>query len=435
MLELVSWRPLVWLAAIVVLAVALRYSLTDRPRALRWGSTGFRAAAVLFLILALCRPYLGAKSDLLHVNFLVDVSQSVDLAKATESLDQVDAWIKNLRGDDTWSLFAVGQGVRQFETTEELRKVLKEWQDRAADDPFRSESRIADALLSTRLAFPAGKVRRTILLTDGQETHGDVKAVLTQLAEEGIEVQRHALPGLSYPEAAVVSVTPSSPEAFRGEVVRLSARLAANRPIAGDLRVVHKGAVAQSRKVQLKPGDKNRFEFDVDMVTPGETLWTVEFVPAQDHFDVNNRAACAISVKGEPRVLMLHSTPKDLRSITRALKEQDIEVDVRSEHGLPESLEKMAAFDAIVLADIPATSMSPRQMQMLKNYVTDLGGGLIMLGSENSFGLGGYYKTPVEEVLPLISRFEKEKEKPSLAMVLVIDKSGSMSGAPIELAR
>ena len=58
-----------------------------------------------------------------------------------------------------------------------------------------------------------------------------------------------------------------------------------------------------------------------------------------------------------------------------------------------------------------------------------------MFGSENSYGLGGYYKTPIEEVLPLVSRFEKEKEKPSLAMVLVIDKSGSMSGEPIVMAR
>jgi Ca-activated chloride channel homolog len=89
----------------------------------------------------------------------------------------------------------------------------------------------------------------------------------------------------------------------------------------------------------------------------------------------------------------------------------------------------------VVLADLPATSLTVRQMQMLKRYVTDLGGGLLMTGSENSFGLGGYYKTPVEDVLPLVSRFEKEKEKPSLAMVLVIDKSGSMDGVPIELAR
>ena len=124
-----------------------------------------------------------------------------------------------------------------------------------------------------------------------------------------------------------------------------------------------------------------------------------------------------------------------MRPLARAMKQQGIELDVRGPMGLPDSLEEVLAFDAVVLADLPATYLSPRQMDMVKRYVVDFGGGLMMLGSENSFGLGGYFKTPVEEVLPLVSRFEKEKEKPSLAMVLVIDKSGSMDGAPIALAR
>jgi len=92
----------------------------------------------------------------------------------------------------------------------------------------------------------------------------------------------------------------------------------------------------------------------------------------------------------------------------RALQGQDFDVDVRGKFGLPDSMEGMLAFDAILLADMAATSMAPRQMELLKRYVMDFGGGLVMFGSENSFGLGGYYKTPVEEVLPLVSRFEKE---------------------------
>ena len=201
------------------------------------------------------------------------------------------------------------------------------------------------------------------------------------------------------------------------------------------VRLVHQGVAIQPRQIQLRPGDKNQVDFNVEMVTSGETLWTVELLPAEDHFPVNNQASCTISVRGRPSILVLHEKPKEMRSIVRALCQQDMSVEMRSEHGLPDSLEELAAFDAVVLANVPATAMSPRQMQMLKNYVVDLGGGLVMLGSENSFGLGGYYKTPVEDVLPLISRFEKEKEKPSLAMVLVIDKSGSMEGMPLELAR
>src|SRR5262249_40144110 len=84
---------------------------------------------------------------------------------------------------------------------------------------------------------------------------------------------------------------------------------------------------------------------------------------------------------------------------------------------------------------IPATDLTQRQMEVARTYVQDLGGGLVMLGGDQSFGLGGYYKTTLEEILPVRSDFEKEKEKPSLAMVLVIDKSGSMGGTKMELAK
>jgi Ca-activated chloride channel homolog len=435
MLEFVSLGPLAWLVIVAVLAVAMRYSLADRPRLLQWASNALSVLAVAALVLALCRPYRGTETNDLHVNFLVDVSQSVDLKGARESLATIDAWIKELRPGDSWSLFAVGRGVRQFESTDELRKVLEQWRTGVADDEFRSATRLAKGLLDTRLAFPAGKVRQAVLLTDGQETDDDIAAVLRQLAEEEIEVRRWPLAGLSYPEAAVVSVTPSAHEAFQGEMVHLSARLAANRAMSATARLVYKGVAVQSRPVQLRPGDNNRVEFDAEMVASGETVWTVELQPAEDHFPINNQVSCTISVKGHPSILVLHQKPKEMRPLVRALRQQEMNVEVRSEHGLPETLEGLAAFDAIVLADFPATAMSPRQMQMIKQYVTDLGGGLVMFGSENSFGLGGYYKTPVEDVLPLISRFEKEKEKPSLAMVLVIDKSGSMTGTPLELAR
>ena len=117
------------------------------------------------------------------------------------------------------------------------------------------------------------------------------------------------------------------------------------------------------------------------------------------------------------------------------MAKQDVVIEVRGKFGLPDSIQGLTAFDAIVLSDFPATSMTEKQMNLLNQYVKDFGGGLAMLGSENSFGLGGYHRTPVEEVLPLASRFEKEKEKPSLAMVLVMDKSGSMDGLPIALSR
>ncbi|MEO2045718.1 MAG: VWA domain-containing protein [Pirellulales bacterium] len=435
MWELVSLHPLGWLLALVAMMIGLRYSLVDRPRWL-WGlSSVFRALSIGCLVIALCRPFAADESNQLHVNFLVDISQSVDLEGIRQVLPQIETWIEGLRPGDSWHLFAIGNGVRQFQSIDALRAMLDQWQTGVADDQFRSATQIASALLATRLSFPAGKYRRIVLLSDGLETKGDLSDSLKQLGEEGIDVLMRPLAGLAATEAAVLAIWPSSQETYYGEISRLGVQLAANRSVHGTLRIIHKGVSVQQQEIDLKPGSDNRFYFEVAMHTPGDSVWTAELIPDEDHFPINNQSSCTITVRGRPRVLLLHEDTKEMRSFTRALRKQEIDTEVRGLHGLPESLSGMAAFDAIVLANLPATMLSPAQMQMIKSYVTDLGGGLAMFGSENSFGLGGYYKTPVEDVLPLVSRYEKEKEKPSLAMVLVIDKSGSMSGIPIQLAR
>src|SRR5439155_16213373 len=117
------------------------------------------------------------------------------------------------------------------------------------------------------------------------------------------------------------------------------------------------------------------------------------------------------------------------------LEEEGILVDIRPPQGMPDNLADLQNYELVILSNVPATALTQRQMEVVRTYVQDLGGGLIMLGGDQSFGLGGYYKTVIEEILPVRSDFEKEKEKPSLAMMLVIDKSGSMGGQKMELAK
>ncbi len=434
-MEFLTFQPLMWLLAIVVLAIGLRFSLVDRPRWQQAASFLFRAIGIALLILALCRPFWSDESEDLHVVFLVDVSESVDKQSVTESLSEIAAFTKALRPADSWSLFSVADSVRQFESAKDFADMLAGWKSGVSDDRYRSASRLAESLLETRLAFPAGKSQRAVLFSDGQETNANVERALRQLADEGIDVRFRPIQGMTQPEAAVVSLQPATQNAFLGEVVRVTARLATNATMKAKLRILHKGVAVLDRTVSLEPKGDNTFDFDVNMTTSGSSLWTAELIPDEDHFSVNNQSSCTVSVRGRPRLLILHESPQQMRSFSRALQQQEFDVDVRGRFGLPESMEGLLAFDAIILANLPATSLEARQLLLLKRYVMDFGGGLAMFGSENSFGLGGYYKTPVEEVLPLVSRFEKEKEQPSLAMVLVIDKSGSMDGMPIVLAR
>jgi Ca-activated chloride channel homolog len=223
--EFVTFRPLIWIGAIiVVLVIAGRFSLVDRPPWLRWSSLAFRIAAILLLILALCRPFAADQNDELHVNFLVDVSESVDIDTSIAALAKVDEWIAGLRSGDTWSLFAVGQGVRPYDSTDALRKLLNQWSAGLADDKFRSGTRLADALLKTRLVFPADKSRRVVLMTDGQETDSEIGAAVSQLSDEAIDARLFPIAGLTHAEAAVLALQPSSHDSFHG-VWRCSRRM------------------------------------------------------------------------------------------------------------------------------------------------------------------------------------------------------------------
>lgn len=432
-------QPLLWLLVVPAMGAGLWISLVDRPGPLKFSSFALRALALALLALALCRPFVTDQSEDLHTAFLVDVSESADLDDTLAATGEIADAIGRLGPGDSWSLHAVADGMRRFDSPEDLEELLRQWSEGVADDQFRSASRIADALLDTRLGFPAGKARRIVLCADGQDTSpdpdGEIAEALRILGEEGLDLRFRRSQGLDRAEAAVTAIDPSTPLAHENEMVRFRVTAAANRSMPARVRILHKGVAVAEQTTELRPRPDNRIDFDLAMTTPGPSVWAAELLPEEDFFPINNQLSTTVTVRGKPRLLVLHREPRDMRPLARALREQDFDVEIRGNHGLPESMDRLLAFDAVVLADVPATDLATRQMTLLQRYVADFGGGLAMLGSDNSFGLGGYFKTPVEEVLPLTSRYEKEKEKPSLAMVLVIDKSGSMQGAPIQLAR
>jgi uncharacterized membrane protein len=149
----------------------------------------------------------------------------------------------------------------------------------------------------------------------------------------------------------------------------------------------------------------------------------------------NNVARAAVRVAGRPKVLLVERREEDARALAEALAGQEIEVEVRPEAGAPESIEDLLNFDVVVLSDVPAEAFSPEGMEAVKTYVREMGADLVMIGGEKSFGLGGYYRTPIEDALPVRMPIKKNVEKPNLALALVIDKSGSMGGEKIEIAK
>ena len=114
-------------------------------------------------------------------------------------------------------------------------------------------------------------------------------------------------------------------------------------------------------------------------------------------------------------------------------------VDQIAPADLPSSLEELNNYASVVLVNVNAKHLSPRKMAALHSYVRDLGGGLVAVGGPESYGMGGYFRTPLEDALPVEMQIKDQDRFPSVSIVIVMDRSGSMgvnegSAAKIQLA-
>ena len=156
-MEFLGFSPLIWLLVILLICGSWWKSLVDAALWKRVVSLVCRAAGVVLLVLGLCRPFAGVANNELHVVFLVDVSQSVDLSASVAASDEISKMIQSLGASDSHSIFTVGRQTKPFASVDELKAWLNDWVESGPDDTFRSQSQIAQAMTRSRVAFPGGK--------------------------------------------------------------------------------------------------------------------------------------------------------------------------------------------------------------------------------------------------------------------------------------
>ncbi len=102
---------------------------------------------------------------------------------------------------------------------------------------------------------------------------------------------------------------------------------------------------------------------------------------------------------------------------------------------LPNELSSYLQYNAIIFDNVPGHLVGEAKMSVIEQAVKNFGVGFTMVGGENSFGLGGYFKTPIETLLPVEMEIKGKEQLPSLGLVIVLDRSGSMYGSKLELAK
>ncbi|QEL19726.1 VWA domain-containing protein [Limnoglobus roseus] len=417
-LELTQPWYLLGLLALPVLVWYYVRGLTDFARWQRVASLAARGLVVGLLVLALCGLTLIRPGHEQFVVFAIDESLSVgeqNKAIVDDFLTKATA----AAGGNKYAFIRFGAEPGAIVADRSLASVIN-----------AKGTNIAAALEVSTAGIPPSYVPKIVVLSDGNQTAGDaIRAAL----RGGVPISTVPLLTSTEPEVQVSNV--SVPAQVReGEPFNMEITIDSNHDDEGEITVYDKVGQISSQKFKVKKGE-NKFTLRPKAVSARSMEYTVRVTGFKDKLLDNNTAKALVYTNGKPRVLLVDSDMKQSKDLADALEQEGIKVDLRPTQGIPESLSDLQNYELIAFANVPATSMSTRQMNLVRTYVQELGGGLLMIGGDQSFGLGGYYKTTIEEILPVRSDFEKEKEKPSIAMVLVIDKSGSMGGQKMEMAK
>ena len=380
-----------------------------------------RAAIVAIVIFALAEPRWRARTDRQEVFFVVDRSLSLDDA----ALAAAEAFVAgaDLAGAETAWLGFGGRG--EVAPSLEALKAT----DRERINP--RETRIDTALSLAAASFRPGRVKTVVLFSDGVATGGEVDPAA--LKANDIRVQAVPVAPPDRPEVLVREVT--APAVVRvDEPLSVEAVIQSTRAGPAEVDLFRNGVRVATRRMERTVG-ANHVRFEQRAGRDKLLHYEVGVRAAEDTLSENNQAGTAVISEGASRVLLLTDRPDSARYLEWALRQEGIGLSVRPGEGCPTEMSDLQNFDAVIFDNLAASALSRTQMELFSIYVSDFGGGFLMLGGDQAYGLGGYFRTPIEAILPVSCDFQKEEETPSLALVLVIDRSGSMAGENIELAK
>lgn len=379
-----------------------------------------RTVILLLLILALAGAQLVRGADRLAVIFLLDLSDSMG-ASAREAARQyvIDA-LGAMGPDDEAGLIVFGEDAlleQPLSNVRQLRAILST--PRSGNTNLEEAVRLALGLL------PADSGRRIVILSDGQATLGATESAAELAAATGVEisyVQFSTDPG---PEVLVTRF--DAPAAVNaGQDFDLSISVEAEAATPATLTVFAGGQIIQRQEVNLQEGNNN-FVLPLRGSGSGFRDFEVRVDPAGgDSFFQNNQLSTFSRVIGPPRLLLVTPNLDEIANLRPALEQSGLSVDITRPEDLPIDLVPLAQYDTVILANVPATRLTPRRMEILQAFVRDLGGGLVTIGGPDSYGPGGYFATPLEEALPLESQIRDQQRIPQLTIAYVIDRSGSM---------
>ncbi len=270
--------------------------------------------------------------------------------------------------------------------------------------------------------------RSVYLLSDGWETKGEVRSILPLLNERQLALYPFLPPPAEAAPNIAIQRLGAPPSTAGGEAIEVSVALENTNSAStqGELILRQGDTVVWHQAVTLAPG-VSLLTHPLVLSDSGLIPLRATFTPSSLHEDAisqDNQATTWVSVAPLEKVLLLSARAQDNRYLEQVLSDRGLGVTALDFTAKPVTVPSPEPFGTVILNNVAQDRLPPALLNGLDEYVNK-GGGLIMIGGEESLGLGGYKGSPVEQVLP-VTLTPPQKEEHRTAMILVIDKSGSM---------
>lgn len=278
-------------------------------------------------------------------------------------------------------------------------------------------------LFSVLLTLPSAP-RNLYLYTDGWETQGNVERLIPALAAAGIRVNPILPP--DRPAIANVAVTKliAPSQGNSGESLNLKVVLENHNdhPVEGVLVITRNGQPIKTESVKLRPGSQV-FSYQTTTGEGDLTVYEANFRPrdpASDSYSTDNRALAWVSTRAKAKILLINGRNAG-PYLEEILKRQGLQVTVASPGTAPPPND----YKVIIFNNAERERFSLAYLVAVERHVAE-GNGFVMLGADASFTPESYHQTPIEKLLPVEPKEPPKPEEKNRAVVLVIDKSGSM---------
>lgn len=284
-------------------------------------------------------------------------------------------------------------------------------------------SDLSSALTLASALLPEDAQGRIVVLSDGATE--DVRAAAQQLAARGVTVDYQSFSGDALPDAQISQLNVPS-RVYQGQSFTVTVQVTANHDTTGTLVLYQNRTPVSSREVTLRRGD-NTFTFRDTAADTGVVTYEARLISEGDSCAQNDSMGGYVYVQGAPKLLLVEGRQGEGSEMAAMLSAAAMQYETVLPAQLPYDAEQLRQYDGVVLVNVDYDAADEEQWAALDSAVRVLGRGLTVIGGDSSYALGGYRGSRLEDMLPVTIDVRNKLDLPSLALMLVIDKSGSMS--------